>query len=334
MAEEQPMKRRAKIAGWSVVAAVFLAALLLVLLYPRLREPVTLRGTVILQDMDPRLEAPIAGVKVHATSASATVTATSDSSGFFMLTLPLWIRRGQPVTFQFEHAGYWPLTLHEFVSDQLYVIHLLPVTPPVHSAANEARTSVANVRVRYSIKTMTTVNIGSVVKTFQVQNTGNVPCKGHHPCSPNGKWKAATGAETLDAGPGNEFQNTRASCIAGPCPFTKIEKEALSDNGEKLTVSARTWSDTATFLLEAEVFQPMISQIVHQSYPVIFGRTLSFTLPSSAEGVSILADVNGDGIVFPLGPAIYLSWANCSATLNPDQAKVYRCELKPGYQFR
>jgi len=316
------------------VAAVFVAAVLLVLLYSRIRQPVTLRGAVVLQDTDPRREAPISGVKVHASSDGAKLTATSDASGFFMLTLPVWVRRGQPVNFQFEHAGYWPLTVHEFVSDQLYVIHLLPVTPSVHPAPNEPHAVVGNVRIRYSIKTMTTVNIGSVVKTFQVRNAGNVPCKGRHPCSPNGKWKAALGTETLDAGSGNEFENARASCIAGPCPFTKIEKEQLADNGQKLVVTARTWSDTATFLLEAEVFQPMISQIVHQSYPVIFGRTLSFTLPGSAEGVSILADVNGQSIVFPLGPAIYLSWANCSATLNPDQAKVYRCELKPGYQFR
>jgi hypothetical protein len=325
------MTRMRKIAGWSAAVAALLVVLTLALIFHH-RRPVTLRGAVIMQGTDPGREAPISGVKVHAVIGSAKVTATSDASGFFMLTLPVWVRRGEAITFQFEHQGYWPLTVHEFAGDKIYIAHLLPV-PAAHTTANEPRANVSNVRIRYSIKTMTTVNVGSAVKTLQVQNKGNVPCKGHPPCSPDGKWKAATGSATLDAGPENEFQNARVSCIAGPCPFTKIEHEALRDKGQKLVVSARTWSDTATFLLEAEVFHPMISQIVHESYPVIFGRTLSFSLPGSAEGVSILADINGEGIVFPLGPAIYLNWANCSATLSPDKAKVYRCELKPAYQF-
>jgi hypothetical protein len=49
--------------------------------------------------------------------------------------------------------------------------------------------------------------------------------------------------------------------------------------------------------------------------------------------VSIEAEVNGTTIVFPLGPALYLSWANCQVAVNQDQTKVYRCELNPGYRF-
>ena len=99
-------------------------------------------------------------------------------------------------------------------------------------------------------------------------------------------------------------------------------------------VTARNWSDTATFLVEAEVFHPMSSQVVHQSYPVIFGEALNFTLPSSAEGVNIEADINGQSIIFPMGPSLFLSWAACNARVNPDQTRVYRCELKPGYRFQ
>src|SRR5207244_4552017 len=62
------------------------------------------------------------------------------------------------------------------------------------------------------------------------------------------------------------------------------------------------WSDTATFLMEAEVFHPMETSIVHESYPVIFGPTLNFTLPADAEGICIESDLNGERIVFPLGP--------------------------------
>ena len=77
-----------------------------------------------------------------------------------------------------------------------------------------------NVRVRYSVKTITEADVGSAVKTFEVANVGDVPCKGHHPCSPDGKWKAALSSASLDAGEGNEFRNARVSCIAGPCPFS------------------------------------------------------------------------------------------------------------------
>jgi len=93
------------------------------------------------------------------------------------------------------------------------------------------------------------------------------------------------------------------------------------------------WSDTATFLLEAEVFHTAISSNVRESYPVVFGRTLNFTLPHSAEGVSLQAEVNGQNIVFPLGPALKLSWADCQTRANADETRVYRCELKAGYRW-
>jgi hypothetical protein len=67
---------------------------------------------------------------------------------------------------------------------------------------------------------------------------------------------------------------------------------------------------------------------------VIFGRALSFTLPSTAVGPSIEAEVNGAYVVFPLGPELDLSWATCSQTGDPDQPKLYSCELNPGYRFQ
>jgi hypothetical protein len=108
----------------------------------------------------------------------------------------------------------------------------------------------------------------------------------------------------------------------------------MSQAGRVLTLTVRDWSDTATFLLEAEVFRPMVSQREHWSYPAIFGEGMSFTLPSSAESVSIEADQDGQTIIFPLGPALQLSWASCDAETNPDQGTIYRCTLKPGYRFQ
>lgn len=100
-----------------------------------------------------------------------------------------------------------------------------------------------------------------------------------------------------------------------------------------MSVSALVWSDTATFLVEAEVIHPMQGDVVRTSYPVIFGEALNFTLPHSAEGVSLQAEVNGQNIVFPLGPALKLSWADCQTRANPDETRVYRCELKQGYRW-
>ena len=44
------------------------------------------------------------------------------------------------------------------------------------------------------------------------------------------------------------------------------------------------------------------------------------------------ADLEGQTIIFPLGPSISLSWANCDG--NQTKAHVYRCaRLRPGYRF-
>jgi len=178
-------------------------------------------------------------------------------------------------------------------------------------------------------------NIGSAVKTLQVANQGNVPCNGAGPCSPDGVWKAAAGEITLDAGLDNAFRNVSASCIAGPCPFTRIDPSGFQHGGRIITARALNWSDTVTFLVEAEVFRNSINSNVRESYPVIFGRTLNFLLPATAEGVSIEADLDRTPMVFPLGPELLLSWANCTARASRDSASstVYRCELKPAYRF-
>jgi hypothetical protein len=284
-----------------------------------------------VQDSDSRKEQPIADVAV--TADLATGAARSDATGLFTLQLRGFVRRGQPLVLHFREPKYLPLDVRDFVGDKLYIVHMLPI-PGVAASTARPPVKVANVRVRYSGRAMTEFNVGSAVKTFQIENKGNVPCKGQHPCSPDGKWRAALGSASLDAGLGNEFRSARASCIAGPCPFTKIDSDHFSQSEQTYVVSARDWSDTATFLLEAEVVHPMVSQIVHESYPVIFGEGLNFTLPSTAEGVSIEAELDGQMIIFPLGPELFLSWASCNARVNPDQTKVYSCDLKPGYRFQ
>ncbi len=88
----------------------------------------------------------------------------------------------------------------------------------------------------------------------------------------------------------------------GPCPFTRIDSSGFIHGGRNISVTALNWSDTATFLMEAEVYHTAISSEVRELYPVNFGQTLNFTLPPTQEGVSLEAELDGAPMVFPLGP--------------------------------
>ena len=327
------MTRTHKIEAWiALLVIVLLAVTVLELIRWQRQKTISLQGAVLIQDSDPRKQQPIAGVSVSAGDLSVS-DAKTDSSGFFALELRKPIRRGNAIVLDFRHPQYHPVDVHEFVGNKLYIVHLIPLSSKI-APSNQPQVKISNVRIRYTIKAMTELNVGSAVKTFEIENKGDVPCQGQHPCSPDGKWRAAFGSSTLDAGVGNQFRNVRASCIAGPCPFTIITADHSSQGGQILTASARDWSDTATFLLEAEVFRPMVSQMEHWSYPAIFGEGLSFTLPSAAQSVSIEAEIDGQTIIFPLGPSLFLSWATCDAGANVDRGRVYRCTPKPGYRFQ
>ena len=293
-----------------------------------------LRGAVVKENVDTTNQSPIADVAVSADDGSAVLESKSDFSGAFTLSLPPGSRRGQPISLTFRHPDYQPLTLKEVISDNLYVIRLAPLHGEAEAGLDEATVAVGNVLVRYSTETTTTDHVGSAVKVFQVANTGNVPCHRKPPCSPDGKWKAQVGAAALDAGEGNVFRNARVTCIAGPCPFTRVDTDAFSAGGHNIKVSVRNWSDTATFVLQADVARTQVGDIVRESAPVIFGRSMNFTLPAKAEGPSIEAEMNGSRIVFPLGPSPVLSWAECNVRVEKNQVKDYRCELKPGYRYR
>jgi hypothetical protein len=327
------MSAKKKAVFWVVLALAILGTVLTLVQRHR-REPITLRGAVLKEDADPNKQFPIADVEITAINALGTGKAESASSGLFSITLPKGLRRRQPLILEFRHKDYQPLDLHDFIGDKLYVARMVPVHQETVAADHHAQALVTNARIRYSVKATTAANVGSAVKTFQAVNAGNTPCHKQPPCSPDGKWKATIASASLDAGEGNVFRNARVSCIAGPCPFTKVEQEELSQDGRYLNISVRNWSDTTMFLVEAEVVHPMVSDAVRESYPVIFGRALNFTLPASAEGPSIRAEIDGEAIVFPLGPDLFLRWADCHIGVDKDESKTYRCELKPGYQFR
>lgn len=303
---------------------------------PRAPKLISITGVVLTEDRDPKKEVAVSNANVVATVKGQNFGTRSDPSGLFRLSFTVPPEENPTISLALQAEGHQPLLLSGVAMDRLWVARMAPEKSPPSRENPQALTTIAkeSVRVRYTTKMTTNTNVGALGDTFEAVNTGNIPCSNSNVCSPDGKWMATVSSATFEAGTGNQFQNARISCIAGPCPFTRLEANNLSDPGSVIRVSVRNWSDTATFLVEAEVSRVVHGDVVRQSVPAIFGPALSFTLPSGAEGPSIQAEVNGTSIVFPLGPEHRLSWATCNLEITQGGTQVFRCELKPDYQFR
>jgi hypothetical protein len=271
---------RKRNAVWIVAVLGGVLAAILIPLAVRRYRPVwtTIQGAVMREDTDARKELPIAGVQVTASHGTESLRTESDPSGYFRIEFPGVIWPGQTLELSFRQTDYQPLDMtipirFRSMTRQLLIAAMspLPVRANVNSTAAQIR--VANVKVRYTVNSQSAANVGSAVKVFQVVNHGNIPCNRHAPCSPDGYWKASSGSAVLDAGPGNEFRDARASCIAGPCPFTRIDSSGFREGGRVITASALDWSDTATFLFEAEVFHVGIASDVRPTMIGYISRT-------------------------------------------------------------
>jgi hypothetical protein len=300
-------------------------------------QTTAITGAVLRENKDPRKQSPIANADITATGRLFEVKLKSDSSGLFQISPQRDLLPGEPVTLRFEHADYKPMEVTTSREDRLYVVRMEPVVPDPPSEPQQDGTEkpvfIKDVRVRYTVKDQTTMIVGSVAKQFEVVNTGNVPCAKRRPCSPDGKWKANTGSLSLNAEGENQFRNVRVTCVAGPCPFTKIMPGNLIPSSRTISVSVLNWSDTAAFLVESEVTRTAVANTIRRFYPTIIEQTMTFVLPASAEGLTVEADLNGEEIVFPLGPRLNLSWATCSVEIANGQNRTYRCELKTGFRF-
>ena len=329
------VKRVAASLAIGLLAAALFGVFVYVTKHPGLGHSQVITGAVLTADPDPRKQAPIASATITAIENVPVAQTQSDSTGLFNLTLPPSWNPGRTLTLRFQSPDHKLLEVPATVDKTLYIARLTPLSPKTVAAIhNVPEQTLSNLRVRYTIKTTISNNIGSLAQSFEASNAGDVPCADKPPCSPDGKWKATIGSANFDAGEGNQFVDPRVSCIAGPCPFARLEGQQLSNNGRNLTVTVRNWSDTATFLVEAEVSQPKMTEMVRQSYPIHFGTTLTFTLPPTAEGPSLEADLNGAYMIFPFGPDLIMSWGTCTYTSSRGGPQVYRCELKPGYRFK
>src|SRR5438445_5394521 len=92
LVERKHMSGKRKALIWVAVAAIVCVAGMFA--YRQIKEnrrppiqPVTLTGAVLLQDEDPRKQAPIADATITATGGVSAASIKSDSSGFFRLEL-------------------------------------------------------------------------------------------------------------------------------------------------------------------------------------------------------------------------------------------------------
>lgn len=324
---------RAKWTTVGVTLAIVVAGVTILLIDRR--EPPGLEfvsGAVLTADTNPQRQRPVAEARVSAGIGDVSVEGTTNESGLFNLTIDPPVPPDLPISLKVEHQDYHTFEASGLMATQLHLVRLRPV-PSASVETDGPEVTIANVRVRYTFKSETTVEIASLARTFEIANAANVPCDDQDPCSPDARWKATVDGFSLDAGSGRQFRNVRVSCLAGPCPFTRVESDDFSRGGQMIQGSVRNWSDTVTYLVEAEVAQAIASDLVRHAYPVIFERFMNFTLPPGAHGPSIEAELDGEGIIFPLGPQLRLSWATCRLDRRDDGTRIYRCELKPGFEF-
>ena len=186
---------------WIAVTAVAIAAIV-VYRATRVERIALITGVVLEADADPKKQQPIGDVMVTAEYESLVNESKSDASGLFRLILRPAIEFGGPVRLTFRHPDYQSVEAPVAASREIQIVHMKP-----KSVAEDSRTpiTITDVRVRYAMKSTATANVGSTAKTFEIANTANVPCDHKAPCSPDGKWKAAIGSLSLDAGDEKEF---------------------------------------------------------------------------------------------------------------------------------
>lgn len=331
------MNRRQKVAISIVFACVVAAAVAVLILSfnraPALQASGAIEGATVTNSENPHKQAPVSNVLITAAAAGYTTSTRSQISGHFRLPLAREWKAQQAITITFRADHFQPLQQTLVPNGELMVARLIPNDNKQADPQTGERTALTDVRVRYSTEFITTSNVGSIAPTMDVPNKGNEPCDPDGPCSPDKQWRATISTKTLDAGKDNQYVNTRVSCIAGPCPFTQLEDDNYTRPARVINIRVRNWSDTTTFLIEAEVSRTQRSNFVREAYPAIFGQAMTFTLPPGAQGLYLQAELNRHPIVFPVGPALQLSWATCNVETPSDGSKLFRCELKPGYFF-
>ena len=86
---------------------------------PTVTQPTFIRGAVVEQEPEPAKQLPISDVDITADGNTAVSRATSDSSGFFSLSLRPEVKPGTPISLKFRSADYKPLDLNVVAGDEI-----------------------------------------------------------------------------------------------------------------------------------------------------------------------------------------------------------------------
>ena len=174
------------------------------------------------------------------------------------------------------------------------------------------------------------------VKTFQIQIMGNIPCNGST-LFPGRQMEGGNQFRVPGCGRGKRFPKCQGFLYCGPLPFhaelimTAFPREGATSRSPCAIGRIRPHS-----CFRRRCSDPQISDLVRMTYPIILGTSLNFTLPPTAEGPSVEAELNGENIIFPLGPdpCFELGRLQCQRAKGNNGQKFYRCELNAGYQFQ
>src|SRR5258705_2912193 len=177
---------------WAILAVAAVVVIWLVLRENRLhsinvRRSIPIEGAVIQRDADTKKQAPIADVAITASDGVTSATTRSEASGYIRLVLQNGVLSDKPVVVSFRHPDYEPLDLNVQTGrletpHELYIAALVPIAPKTVARPSHPEVVVSNIRVRYTSNSRTDTNVGSAVRTFQVENAGNVPCDRQAPC--------------------------------------------------------------------------------------------------------------------------------------------------------
>ena len=224
------MSRGRKITIWASAAVlVGIGVLVWWLMRPRRPpiKPVSITGVVLIHDTDPKKQLPVPNARIMLDGRRCHSGNEVRHFGPISHHAPAWNRTGGERDAQSDACRVRAIRNDASSQGEIYVVRLTPVAREPAPRPNRPVLPLKDVRLRYTVKSTTTRNISSAAQPFEIVNTGNVPCDHHGPCSPDGKWKATISSVSLDAGEGNEFRNARLSCIAGPCPFTRVESDNM-----------------------------------------------------------------------------------------------------------
>lgn len=86
------------------------------------REPASICGAVIANDVDPTKRLPIADVEVTVAGGPQVRPVRSDASGYFAIPLSWRIRRATRIMLHFHHPDYEPADLPD-VGEDSYISH-------------------------------------------------------------------------------------------------------------------------------------------------------------------------------------------------------------------